>query len=51
MTAVTTTAGQSFIEPPGVEMTVFNYGQIQPAKILIFNVAGAGTPFLDAAPH
>ena len=50
MTAVTTTAGQSFIEPPGVKMTVFDNGQIQPAKISIFDVVDAGAPFLDAAP-
>lgn len=47
---VTVTAGQSFVEPPGVRMTGYNRHATEPMDVVIFYVADPGTPFLDPHP-
>jgi quercetin dioxygenase-like cupin family protein len=44
---VTITAGQSFVEPPGVRMTGYNRLTDQPMRVVIFYVSDQDAPFLD----
>ncbi len=44
---VVVTAGQSFVEPPGVKMTGYNRSAVQPMRVVIFYVSEPDTPFLD----
>ncbi len=48
--AVTVSAGQSMVEPPGVQMTGYNLSADTPMRVVIFYVAEPGTPFLDPVP-
>ena len=44
---VRVTAGQAFVEPPGVRMTGYNKSATTPMKVVIFYVSDPQTPFLD----
>jgi quercetin dioxygenase-like cupin family protein len=44
---VTVSAGQAFVEPPGVKMTGYNKSTTDPLRVVIFYVSETGTPFLD----
>lgn len=44
---VSVSAGQSFVEPPGVKMTGYNRSTVEPIKLVIFYVSEPGAPFLD----
>lgn len=46
---VTVSAGQAFVEPPGVKMTGYNRSATEPLRVVIFYVSEPGTPFLDPA--
>ena len=46
---VTVSAGQAFVEPPGVRMTGYNQSATEPLRVVIFYVSEPGTPFLDPA--
>jgi len=45
--AVRVTAGQAFVEPPGVRMTGYNKSASTPMKVVIFYVSDPQSPFLD----
>ena len=49
--AVTVSAGQSFVEPPGVRMTGYNRSPAAPLRVVVFYVGEPGTPFLDVHQH
>lgn len=40
-------AGESFVEPIGVEMTGYNRSATSPLRVVIFYVSDKDTPFLD----
>lgn len=44
---VRVTAGQAFVEPPGVRMTGYNKSASTPMKAVIFYVSDPQMPFLD----
>lgn len=44
---VTVSAGQAFVEPPGVRMTGYNQSATEALRVVIFYVSEPGTPFLD----
>ena len=46
---VTVSAGQAYVEPPGVKMTGYNQSATDPLRVVIFYVSEPGTPFLDPA--
>lgn len=46
---VTVSAGQAFVEPPGVRMTGYNQSATDTLRVVIFYVSEPGTPFLDPA--
>lgn len=48
---VTVSAGQSFVEPPGVRMTGYNRSPAAPLRVVVFYVGDPGTPFLDVHQH
>lgn len=46
--AVVVKAGESFVEPPHVNMTGYNRSTTEPLRIVIFYVSDPDTPFLDS---
>ena len=46
---VVISAGQAYVEPPGVKMTGYNRSATEPLRVVIFYVSEPGTPFLDPA--
>ncbi len=44
---VSVSAGQAYVEPPGIRMTGYNKSTIDPLRVVIFYVSETGTPFLD----
>ena len=46
---VVISAGQAYVEPPGVKMTGYNQSATEPLRVVIFYVSEPGTPFLDPA--
>ena len=46
---VVISAGQAYVEPPGVKMTGSNRSATEPLRVVIFYVSEPGTPFLDPA--
>ncbi|NMM11590.1 MAG: cupin domain-containing protein [Polaromonas sp.] len=46
---VVISAGQAYVEPPGVKMTGYNRSATAPLRVVIFYVSEPGTPFLDPA--
>ena len=46
---VVISAGQAYVEPPGVKMTGYNRSATEPLRVAIFYVSEPGTPFLDPA--
>ena len=44
---VSVSAGQSFVEPPGVKMTGYNRSTVEPIKLVVFYVSEPGAPFQD----
>lgn len=46
---VVISAGQAYVEPPGVKMTGYNRSATESLRVVIFYVSEPGTPFLDPA--
>ena len=46
---VVISAGQAYVEPPGVKMIGYNRSATEPLRVVIFYVSEPGTPFLDPA--
>ena len=44
-------AGEALVEPPDTEMVGYNRSTTEPARVVIFDVAAPGTPFLDLLHH